>query len=135
MSPRWFFALAALAMTADAVGYSIGAIRKIENGLAPGGPYWRRRLRLNLLLANHGLYLAAVVAWLAVALFHAAPTASALLAIVALLSALYSVVTVLAFTRQDAAHAVPRAIAFAGYTAGFMLAALPPVPPSVPHAV
>src|SRR4051812_45695331 len=98
-------------MTADAIGYSLGAIRPIQGGLAPADPYWRRRLLLTLLLATHGLYLAAAVAWLAVALFESQKTASAVLAIVALLSALYSVVSIALLPRRDAIHVLPRGAA------------------------
>ena len=132
MSPVVLFAIAAAAMTTDAIGYTFGAIRPIEAGLAPTERYWQRRLRLNLLLANHGLYLAAAGAWLAVLFFTSHPTASAVLAIGAALSAVYSVITVLVFTRADGAHAIPRAIALAAYVVGALLAAFPATlaPPS-----
>jgi L-ascorbate metabolism protein UlaG (beta-lactamase superfamily) len=124
---RILFGVAAAAMTVDALGYTFGAIRPIERGLAPAEPYWRKRLRLNLLFANHGQYVSAAVAWLAVALYETQKTASAVLGVVALLSALYSVVTVPLFTRSDAAHILPRGIATVAYLAAFVIAFLPPV--------
>jgi hypothetical protein len=110
---------AAIFMTVDAVGYSFGAIRRIEAGLAPAEGYWRLRLRLNLLLANHALYLAAAVAWVAVVLAEE-PRAVRWLSGISALSALYSVVTILAFTRRDFAHAIPRGLALVAYAAAFL---------------
>src|SRR5262245_52507832 len=46
-----FFAATAL-MIIDAVGYSLDAIAPIQQALKPVDPYWKRRLTLNLLLAN-----------------------------------------------------------------------------------
>ena len=111
---------AAIFMTVDAVGYSFGAIRRIEAGLGPEPGYWRLRLRLNLLLANHALYLAAAVAWIAVVLADDARALPWLVGLAAI-SALYSVITIVAFTRSDFAHGIPRALALVSYVAAFLV--------------
>jgi hypothetical protein len=118
MTSKVLLAVAAVFMTVDAIGYSFGAIRPIEAGLSPAPGYWRLRLRLNLLLANHALYLAAAVAWIAVVLADDARALPWLVGVAAT-SALYSVVTVVGFTRRDFAHAIPRALALAAYAAAF----------------
>jgi hypothetical protein len=55
-----WFAVAAL-MLVDAVGYTFGAIGTIRRGLNSTEPYWQKRLLLNLMLANQGLYLGAAI--------------------------------------------------------------------------
>jgi len=50
------FISAASLMFLEAVGYSFGALRRIHQACAPSDPYWSRRLLLNLMLANAGLY-------------------------------------------------------------------------------
>jgi hypothetical protein len=46
-------------MLLDAVLYSFGALGPIRAALKPADTYWNRRLLLNLLLANMGLYFTA----------------------------------------------------------------------------
>jgi hypothetical protein len=118
---RVLFGLAAAALTADAIGYFLGAIRPILAGLAPSDAYWRRRLLLNLLLAGHGLLFVASAGWVAFFLLESQRSAAALLALLCAASSLYSVVTILVFTRSDAAHAIPRGLALAAYIAVFAL--------------
>ena len=59
MTARVLFFAAPALMMIDAVGYTFGALASIQRAVAPADPYWKRRLMLNLLLANQGLYFAA----------------------------------------------------------------------------
>ena len=81
-------------MLIDAVGYTFGAIRPIRQALSPAELYWQKRLLLNLMLANEGMYFAAAVAIVgAVMKAHQQRGASALLALT-LATCLYTCVTV-----------------------------------------
>ncbi len=99
MSPRLFFAVAATALTVDAV---IHAVRFDVRSRA----------------------LPAVVAWFAVAFFAASPTASASLALVSMIAALYSTVVV---ARRDLARALSPALVFIAFVGGFAAAVFPPI--------
>ena len=55
----WLWYAVAALMLVDAVGYTFGAIGPIRRALNPTEPYWQKRLLLNLMLANQGLYLGA----------------------------------------------------------------------------
>jgi hypothetical protein len=99
-----FFVGAAL-MLLDALLYSVGAFPRLRKALAPGESYWARRLLLNLLLANAGLYLTAIFALVGAYL------ASPLVLGVAVLACAYTAVTVPTLTPEDWFHAVPRAVA------------------------
>jgi len=63
-TPRMFFFGAGLFMLLDGIGYSVGALIPIQQALAPKDAYLKRRLALNLLLANQGLYFAGLAALL-----------------------------------------------------------------------
>src|SRR5215467_790770 len=54
------FYIGAALMLLDAVVYSLGAIRPLRAGVKAPDTYWDRRLLLNLLLANMGLYFTAL---------------------------------------------------------------------------
>jgi hypothetical protein len=56
MTARTQYFPGAALMLLDAVLYSIGAWGPLRAALNPAGPYWRKRLLLNLLLAYAGLY-------------------------------------------------------------------------------
>ena len=58
----WLWYAVAALMVIDAVGYTGGAIGPIRRALKPSEPYWQKRLMLNLMLANHRLYLGAAIA-------------------------------------------------------------------------
>jgi hypothetical protein len=98
-----FFVGGAL-MLLDALLYSLGALPRLRRVLAPSDDYWARRLLLNLLLANAGLYLTALFTLVGAYL------ASPLVMGVAVLACAYSVATVRVFTPKDWPHAVPRAV-------------------------
>jgi hypothetical protein len=109
MTALWF-AVAAL-MLLDALGYSVGAIRPIRQALNPPDAYWQKRLLLNLMLANQGMYLAAAVALVgAIAELHQHGTGHVLLWLT-LASCVYTVMTVPVLTRRDSVHVLPRALA------------------------
>jgi hypothetical protein len=105
-----WFAVTAL-MLMDAVGYSFGAIGPIRRGIDPADPYWQKRLLLNLMLANQGMYLAAAVPLVgAIAEMHQRGTGHAMFWLT-LATCLYTAVTVPIFTRRDSVHILPRACA------------------------
>src|SRR5262249_53636837 len=62
MSPfaSTLFYVGAALMLLDAALYSLGAIRPLREGIQAPTAYWDRRLLLNLLLANMGLYFTAL---------------------------------------------------------------------------
>jgi hypothetical protein len=98
-----FFAGGAL-MLIDALLYSIGALPRLRKAFAPKDDYGARRLLLNLLLANAGLYLTAIFT------LTGAYLASPLVMGVAVLACAYSVVTVPTITPEDWRHAIPRVL-------------------------
>ena len=63
MTPRFLYLAGAALMLLDAVAYSLGALRQLYKDLAPRDPYLGRRLLLNLMLANAGLYFTAFFAF------------------------------------------------------------------------
>lgn len=98
-------------MLLDAVGYSFGALGPIRAALSPSDAYWSRRLLLNLLLANAGLYLTGFFALAGAYLSGAQPAAARVIMTLSLLSCLYSVLSVPMLTPSDWPHAAPRAVA------------------------
>ena len=107
----WIWFAVALLMLVDAVAYTFGAIAPIRRALDPGEPYWRKRLLLNLMLANQGLYLGAAIA-LVGALIEVRQRGAALALFgLTLATCIYTVATVPFFTPRDSAHVIPRALA------------------------
>ena len=107
----WIWYAVAVLMFVDAVGYTFGAIDPIRRALNPADPYWQKRLLLNLMLANQGMYLAAAIALVgAVMQVHEQRGAFALLALT-LATCVYTLVTVPLLTPRDSVHVIPRAIA------------------------
>ena|SRR5215510_13822656 len=105
------FFLAAALMLIDAFGYSLGAVGPIQRATTTADQYWKRRLKLNLLLANQGLYFVGLAALLGSYFVHTQPEASKAIEILCLLACFYTVLTVPLFTPRDWPHALPRAIA------------------------
>src|SRR5262249_37932651 len=103
--------VAAALITIDAVGYSIGAIAPMLRAIAPPQRYWKRRLMLNLLLANQGLYFAGIAALLGAIYVDTQPQAANAIEILCLLTCAYTVVTVPTLTPKDWPHILPRAVA------------------------
>jgi hypothetical protein len=102
-------------MLLDALAYSFGALSRLLKSLTPSDGYWARRLLLNLLLANAGLYFTALFA------LAGAYVAAPLVLGVALLACAYSAVTVPTLTPEDWFHAAPRALAAVLIIAGLLL--------------
>jgi len=105
-----FYAGAAL-MLLDAVSYSLGAIRPIRAGIKAPNAYWDRRLLLNLLLANMGLYFTGLFTLIGAFLARSTPGAAQLVLLLSTVVCLYSVVSVLLLTPKDWLHMLPRALA------------------------
>ncbi len=118
---HWIWFAVVVLMFVDAVGYTFGAIGPIRRALKPAEPYWQKRLLLNLMLANQGMYLAVAVALVgAVMEAHQQRGAFALFGL-ALATCVYTLVTVPLLTPRDSAHVIPRALAAVLIIIGFFL--------------
>jgi hypothetical protein len=120
IASHWIWFAVAVLMLVDAIGYTFGAIGPIRRALSPTEPYWQKRLLLNLMLANQGLYLGAAIPLVGVAIeAHQRGAASALFGLT-LATCVYTLVTVPLLTPRDSAHVTPRALAalliIIGYT-------------------
>ena len=100
-------------MLVDAIAYTFGAIGPIRRALSPTEPYWQRRLLLNLMLANQGLYLAAAIPLVGAIIEARQRSAALALFGLTLATCFYTLVTVPVFTPRDSAHVIPRALAAA----------------------
>ena len=118
MSHWVWFAVAAL-MLADAVAYTFGAIGPIRHALSPTEPYWQKRLLLNLMLANQGLYLGAAIPLVGAVIEAQQRGAALALFGLTLATCIYTLVTVPLFTPRDSAHVIPRALAATLIVIGF----------------
>jgi hypothetical protein len=107
------FLAAGIFMLIDAIGYTFGALSQIHKAVAPKDDYWDKRLLLNLMLANAGLYFTAFMALLGVKINALNHTAGTYVMLLCLVICLYSLVSVLLLTPSDWAHAIPRAVAAA----------------------
>jgi hypothetical protein len=97
-------------MLLDAVLYSVGAGRPIRAAITPPDPYWNKRLLLNLLLANAGLYFTAALGLIGAFAADQAPRRVRPTMVLSLLACLYSPVSVLVLTPRDWPHGLPRAL-------------------------
>lgn len=120
MKTAIWFVVAAL-MLIDAVGYSFGAIRPIRQGLDPKDAYWQKRLLLNLMLANQGMYLAAAVPFVGAIGELRQHGAGYVLFWLTLATCAYTMITVPILTPKDSVHVLPRAIAAVLIVVGFSL--------------
>ena len=113
MSPlaSTLFYVGAALMLLDAVSYSLGAIRPIRAGVKAPNAYWDRRLLLNLLLANMGLYFTALFTFIGAFLARNMPQAAQLVLLLSLVVCLYSGVSVTLLTPKDWLHTLPRVLA------------------------
>ena len=105
-----FYGGAAL-MLLDAVLYSLGAIGPLRAGIKAPNAYWDRRLLLNLLLANMGLYFTALFTLIGAFLAGKMPQAAQLVLGLGIIVCLYSGVSVLLLTPRDWPHTLPRVLA------------------------
>ena len=118
----WLWYGIATLMLVDAVGYTFGAIGPIRRALSPAEPYWQRRLLLNLMLANQGLYLGAAIPLLGAVIEAQQPGAGLALFGLTLANCIYTLVTVPLLTPRDAGHVIPRALAALLILIGFVVA-------------
>jgi hypothetical protein len=118
----WLWYAVAGLMLVDAVGYTFGAIGPIRRALNPSEPYWQRRLLLNLMLANHGLYLGAAIPLVGAVIQQRQPGTALALFWLTLGTCIYTLVTVPIFTPRDSGHAIPRALAAVLIVVGFVMA-------------
>src|SRR5262245_51587960 len=109
-------------MLLDAALYSLGAIRPIRAGVKASDAYWDRRLLLNLLLANMGLYFTALFTLIGAFLAGTTPQAAQLVLLLGLVVCLYSGVSVTLLTPKDWPHTVPRVLAAILIGSGFFVA-------------
>lgn len=117
---HWIWFVVALLMLVDAVGYTFGAIGPIRRRLSPTEPYWQKRLLLNLMLANQGLYVGAAIPLIG-ALIEAKGQGAFALFGLTLATCVYTLVTVPLLTPRDSAHVIPRALAAVLIVIGFAL--------------
>jgi hypothetical protein len=91
--------------------YPVLGLRMIIRGLNPPTLYWRRRLRLNLMETNLGMFLNLGLA-VAVALLveHGNPAGLPLMVLAALVDVVYTV-WIVALTPSDWWHALPTGVA------------------------
>ena len=105
------FYVGAVLMLLDAASYSLGAIRPIRAGVKAPDAYWDRRLLLNLLLANMGLYFTALFTFIGAFLAGITPQAAQLVLLLSIVVCLYSGVSVTLLTPKDWLHTLPRVLA------------------------
>jgi hypothetical protein len=105
------FISAAALMFIDAVGYSLGALPPLHRALAPGDRYLNRRVLLNLMLANAGLYFTSIYTFVGAYLAGIAPHAAFIVMAVSLVVCLYSAVTIPLLTPRDWKHVILRGVA------------------------
>ena len=116
---HWIWFAVAVLMLVDAVGYTFGALGPIWRALNPTEPYWQKRLLLNLMLANQGLYLGAALPIVGAVTEAQQRTAALALFALTLATCIYTLVTVPLFTPRDGAHVIPRALAAVLIVIGF----------------
>ncbi len=115
-----WFAVAVL-MLVDAAGYTLGAIGPIRRALNPTEPYWQKRLLLNLMLANQGLFLGAALPFVGAVIEARQRGAAGALFGLTLATCVYTLVTVPLLTPRDSAHVIPRALAAVLIVIGFRM--------------
>ena len=108
-------------MLLDAVLYSLGAIRPLHASIKAPNAYWDRRLLLNLLLANMGLYFTALFTLIGAFLARTTPGAAQPMLGLGIIVCLYSGVSVLLLTPRDWPHTLPRVLAAALIGIGLLI--------------
>ncbi len=115
------FYVGAVLMLLDAGLYSLGALGRIRAALNPPDAYWNRRLLLNLLLANMGLYFTALFTGIGAFLAGSTPNAARLVLGLGVVVCLYSAVSVPLLTPKDWPHTLPRVLAGVLILVGLLL--------------
>lgn len=113
--------MVAALMLVDAVGYTFAAIGPIRRALNPTEPYWQKRLLLNLMLANQGLYLGAAIPLVGAVLESQQRGSAFAFFGLTLATCVYTLVTVPLLTPRDSAHVIPRALAALLIVIGFVV--------------
>ena len=112
---------AAIAVAILPVLYPILGLKAIMRGLNPPTPYWRRRLLLNLMETNLGMYLNLGLALAAAVLMSRGdPLAWPLVAAAAGVDLVYTV-WIVVLTPRDWWHALPTGMAAVEYGAAWLL--------------
>jgi hypothetical protein len=109
-------------MFVDAAGCSFGALRPLHRALAPSDPYLNRRLLLNLMLANAGLYFTSIFTLVGAYIQGVSPRIAPPIMLVSMVVCFYSVVTVPLVTRKDWKQAILRGVAGVLIIIGFIAA-------------
>ncbi len=115
------FYMGAALMLLDGGLYSLGALGGIRAALNPPDTYWNRRLLLNLLLANMGLYFTALFTGIGAFLANSTPSAARLVLGLGVGVCLYSEVSVPLLTPKDWPHTLPRVLAGVLILVGLLL--------------
>ncbi len=115
----WLWCAVATLMLVDAVAYTFGAIGPIRRALHPTEPYWQKRLLLNLMLANQGLYLGVALPLVGAVIETQQRGAAFALLGLTLVTCIYTLVTVPLLTPRDSGHVIPRALAALLIVSGF----------------
>jgi hypothetical protein len=108
-------------MIIDAIGYSVGALEPLQRAFRSPDPYLKKRLTLNLLLANQGLYFAGFAALIGAAYINTQPQAAKAIELMCLLTCVYTLITVPVLTPRDWPHVLPRGLAAVLIVVGWML--------------
>jgi len=105
------FISAASLMFVDSVGYSLGALRPLHQAFAPRDAYLNRRLLLNLMLANAGLYFTSLFTFAGPYIYGLSRPAAWIVVALSAIACFYSVATILFLTPKDWKHAILRGLA------------------------
>src|SRR5262245_60693001 len=115
------FLVGGLLMLLDAVLYTVGALPRIFQAMHPENDYWAKRLRLNLMLANAGLYFTALFTLIGAWIATVAPDPARLILAFGVIVCLYSVISVRILTPSDWPHTLPRLAAAILMSVGLFL--------------
>lgn len=114
------FISAASLMFLDAVGYSLGALRPLHQSFARNDADLNRRLLLNLMLANAGLYFTSLFTFAGAYIAGISRLGAWIIMALSAVVCFYSLATILLLTPKDWKHAISRGLAGLLIIAGFM---------------
>jgi hypothetical protein len=101
--------------------YPVLGLPQIVQACAVPDIYWRRRLRLNLMAANLGMFLnLGLASACAMLLKYGSPLSWPLIALAAVIDLIYTV-WIVSMTPRDWWHALPTAIAVGCYAAAWLV--------------
>lgn len=116
---QWVWFVVAILVLLDAIVYSLGAIGPIRSALKSDESYWNKRLLLNLMLANQGMYLAGAIGVVGAVMETKERGSGVPFFGLTLATCIYTLVTVPIITPRDSAHVIPRTLAAALIIMGF----------------